>query len=129
MKIAWSMIVLATCLTSCASKNDISRLQKEITDLKNHQAAEDKAKRDRLSQLEASIEAAETSRLTCRAGAEKSYDDGLAANGRPVRGRPGFYNGDSRVFARLEEDEKEGYADCQREYEDAMQEAKLKFGD
>jgi outer membrane murein-binding lipoprotein Lpp len=108
-------------LTGCASQQEVDDLKKQISELKHQREEQHQALVDALS-------SAETAKLGCRARAEGEYDDALAANGTPDPKHKGFYTGNREVFKNMKDEQAHADAECQKDYEDAVQAAKIQYG-
>jgi outer membrane murein-binding lipoprotein Lpp len=119
------LVVLSALLLAgvgCATQKSVDDLNARVTKLESKRA-EDKAN------LRSAIDSADGDRINCRAIAEKRLNSWLQNNGTPVKGKPGIYNAsvDGIKQAQAAEDRADG--DCQKEYEDAVQAAKLKYSE
>jgi len=115
------LIMVALSLVGCATQEDFEALKKRVDKIEATKQADRDALQQELSQ-------AETDRLGCRALAEQHYNASLAENGTPVKGKAGWYSANREELKALHEEEAKAYDDCQREYEDALQIARLKYG-
>jgi hypothetical protein len=52
----------------------------------------------------------------------------LAANGTPDPKHKGFYTGNREVFKNMKDEQAHADAECQKDYEDAVQAAKIQYG-
>ena len=132
------VLLLPTLLASvgCASQKSIDDLSKQLADIntrltklemKQTEVAEQKsvAKAD----LQHAVDRANERRLNCRARAEEAFNSVLKENGTPVEGKKGTYNVDLGIAKHARENQERANADCQKQYEDDLQTAKLKYSE
>jgi hypothetical protein len=121
----FTLAVLVLVSVGCASQKDVLDLQKEVATLKGAQRIDSDQEQTQKLHLEWAIRQANTGRLDCRAEAETARNEGLHKNGTPDPAHKGWYTGNRDVFKELDEEEARADADCQHEYEDAVQSAKV----
>ena len=120
---------LLLCSAGCATQKSVDDLSARLTKLETRLAkAEDKKSSDKAA-LQRALDSADSQRLTCGVIAKENFNTWLQNNGKPAKGRPGSYStsleGGNSALATEERAE----ANCQKEYEDALELAKLKFSE
>jgi outer membrane murein-binding lipoprotein Lpp len=123
-----ALVICAFFLVGCATQSDFDALKKRVDSLEAQQKTEQATKEANRNPLQVELANADSERAACRATAEKRYNDRLSHNGTPIAGKPGWYAGSQEVSKEMSEEQSRANADCQREYEDAVQTAKLKYG-
>jgi hypothetical protein len=107
--------------TGCgASQGSVDELAARVTKLESKRRADKEG-------LTAAIDAAESERLDCRLMAENKFNQWLDNNGTPVKGKPGIYNASTEGLKQAHAEQNRADEARQREYEDAIQVAKLKY--
>jgi hypothetical protein len=106
----------------CATQKSVDDLNARVTKLESKRS-EDKA------DLRSAIDSADGDRINCRAIAEKHFNSWLENNGTPVKGKSGIYNASVEGIKQAQAAQDRADADCQKEYEDAVQAAKLKYSE
>jgi outer membrane murein-binding lipoprotein Lpp len=129
VKICLVLALAISFLTGCANSSEVDDLRKQVQELKQAQTHRQEEQNAKKEQLTSAIDSAESERLSCQVYAEKKYNDDLHANGTPDPKHKGYYTGNREVFKGMEEAQSAANAQCQREYEDAVQAAKIKFGE
>jgi hypothetical protein len=123
--------LLAVCI-GCASQSSVNDLSKQLADvnvrLTKIESAERQKSSDRAS-LEGAINSANSRRLNCRQRAEDNFNNWVKENGTPVEGHKGTYNVGSENGKQAQETEARAFADCQKQYEDDLQTAKMRYSD
>lgn len=122
-------------LIGCTNHAEVIALQKEITELKQQQAQqqaekeqEQAANKERQDNLALALNEADSQRLECRVVAERERNADVKANGMPDPDHKGYFTGNKDEFKNIEEKEARADADCQHEYEDAVQTARILYG-
>ena len=112
-------IALLLVMTGCASQSDLEKLRNEVEQLK-------KGRVEQKQKLESALQEAETSLSYCKLAAENTFNEEWKGNSTP--GKNGMRWGNREMLNQLREEQHRNDADCQREYENALQKAKLLYG-
>src|ERR1039457_3570970 len=110
------LILLLLASVGCSS-------QKSIDDLSKHLADVDA----RLTRLEQATADAAKRRQDCKAAAEWEFDNWVRVNGTRVPGKTEVYVAAPEAIKQAHAKQDKAEADCQKEYEDALQAAQLKY--
>jgi hypothetical protein len=112
----------------CATQQSVDDLNKKLAETNARiTKIETKDAQDKANLTQA-IDVADAERLGCRVKVENEYNGWLENNGTPVKGKPGVYNASQQGLKIAKEEEDRADSECQKEYEDAIQIAKLKYG-
>ena len=125
-----SLLVLLLAGVGCASQKSVDELRKQLGDVNSRltkmEVAETQKSRDNVT-LERAIDLANEHRVNCRTRAQDEFNWLLKQNGTPVDGKKGSYSVDKEVSKQARDEEYRAEADCQKQYEDELQAAKLKY--
>ena len=133
------LLLLASA--GCASQKSVDDLNKQLADVnarltkleqaetqKTHDTAEQQATKDwNKTLLEKAIADAAKRRLDCKAAAEWDFNNWVRVNGTPVPGKTEAYSAAPEVIKQAQAKEDKAEADCQKDYENALQAAQLKY--
>jgi outer membrane murein-binding lipoprotein Lpp len=131
------LILLLLASVGCASQKSVDDLSKQLADVnarltkleqaETQRSRETAAKDQNKTLLDKAIADAAKRRQDCKAAAVSDFDNWVRVNGTRVRGK-------TEVYAMAPEDIKQAHAkedkaeaDCQKDYEDALQAAQLKY--
>jgi outer membrane murein-binding lipoprotein Lpp len=115
-----AITLLTLLLTGCASQSEVNDLKKQIESMKTERA-------QRQQTLQREIDQAQTDLDRCKVSADVAFDDNWKINSRPEKGSNTRW-GNRDMLNHLREEQHRAYADCQRDYENALQKAKLLYG-
>ena len=113
--------MLTLLLTGCASQSEVDALKKQVEEMKTERAQQQQ-------QLKKAIEDAQNELDNCKLSAEVTFEKAWDANSTPMKNKPGMRTGDREVANHLHEEQHRADAECQRDYENALQKAKLLYG-
>jgi outer membrane murein-binding lipoprotein Lpp len=119
--IVFALATVVVCI-ACATQRSVDELSARVTKLEAKRTADKAA-------LTTAIDAAETARLDCRLTAENKFNEWLQNNGTPIKGKPGIFNASAEGIKQARTEQSRADENCQREYEDAIQVAKLKYAE
>jgi hypothetical protein len=125
MKSGFVLVILIAVCVFAYQQSEINKLTRSQKDTDAMARATQQADADRKSKLKVAIDAARMSLDYCRAAEEMEYNDHLHTAGTPVSGKKGTYNVSNAVARSLEDEKQHANADCQREYENEIQAARM----
>ena len=116
-------LVLLVTFAGCASQSEVDALKKEIESMKTQRTQHQQA-------LQKDIDKAQTDLDQCKLDAAANFDARWKANStpRPSKDDPTMRTGSRELLNHLYEEQHRANADCQRDYENALQKAKLLHG-
>ena len=137
--VAISMLLLASA--GCVSQKSIDDLNQQLADtnarLTKLEQAEAQRSQETAQQqvdkyqnkslLEKAIADATKRRQDCKAGAESDFNNWVRMNGTPVPGKTEQYSAPPEGIKQARAKQDKAEADCEKDYEDAMQAAQLKY--
>jgi hypothetical protein len=95
---------------------------------KSRDTAEQQANKDwNKTLLDKAIADADKRRQDCKAAAEWDFNNWVRVNGTPVPGKAEAYSAAPEVIKQAQAKEDKAEADCQKDYENALQAAQLKY--
>jgi hypothetical protein len=115
------MLLLLVVTFGCASQSEVDALKKQVENMKT-----DRAQQQQL--LKKAVEDAEGQLDNCKVSAEDTFNRTWKENSTPVKGEPGMRSGNRDFLNHLNEEQHRANAECQRDYENALQKAKLLYG-
>ncbi len=115
------MLLMIMTAFGCASQSEVNALKKEIESMKAEHAQHQRL-------LEKAFEEAQDALDQCKLSAEHDFDQAWKANSTPVKSKPGMRSGNRETLNHLNEEQHRADAECQHEYENALQKAKLLYG-
>jgi hypothetical protein len=118
-KLILSLLLAATF--GCASQNEVDNLRKQIENIKTEHAQQQQL-------LKKAVEDAQHALDVCKAENEESFNKSWEANSTPLKGKPGIREGNRELLHHLHEEQHTADAECQRDYENALEKAKLLYG-
>jgi hypothetical protein len=122
LALAGSMLLLAVTFTGCASRAEVEALKEQVESMKTERAQHQQA-------LQRDIDRAQIDLDRCKASADADFDDNWKINSRPDPEKGSkTRSGNRDMLNHLREEQHRAYADCQRDYENALQKAKLLYG-
>jgi outer membrane murein-binding lipoprotein Lpp len=125
----------------CVSQKSVDDLSKQMADVnarltkleqaetqKSRDTAEQQANKDwNKTLLDKAIADADKRRQDCKAAAEWDFNNWVRVNGTPVPGKAEAYSAAPEVIKQAQAKEDKAEADCQKDYENALQAAQLKY--
>ncbi|MFI5116320.1 MAG: hypothetical protein ACHP8B_06430 [Terriglobales bacterium] len=131
------LVLLLLASVGCASQKSVDDLSKQLADVdarltrleqadaqkSRETAAEDKNK----TLLEKATADAAKHRQDCKAAAEWDFNNWVRVNGTLVPGKKEVYALAPEAIKQAHAKQDKAEADCQKEYEDALQAAQLKY--
>ena len=131
------LILLLLASVGCSSQKNIDDLSKHLADVDARltrleqaeaQKSRDAAAKDKnKSLLEKATADAAKRRQDCKAAAEWEFDNWVRVNGTRVPGKTEVYVAAPEAIKQAHAKQDKAEADCQKEYEDALQAAQLKY--
>jgi len=131
------LILLLLASVGCASQKSVDDLSKQLADVNARLAKLEQAETQRSREtaakardkalLEKAIEDAAKGRQGCKAAAEWEFNNWVHLNGTPVRGKTEVYAVTPEGIKQAHAKEDKAEADCQKDYENALQAAQLKY--
>jgi hypothetical protein len=131
------LILLLLASVGCSSQKSIDDLSKHLADvdarLTRLEQAEAQKSRDAAAKdknktlLEKATADAGKRRQDCKAAAEWEFDNWVRVNGTRVPGKTEVYVAAPEAIKQAHAKQDKAEADCQKEYEDALQAAQLKY--
>lgn len=135
------LILLLLASVGCASQKSVDDLSKQLADVnarltkleqaeteKSRETAEQQAAKDwNKNLLEKAIAEAAKRRQDCKAEAEREFNNWVLLNGTPVPGKTESYSATPEGIKQAHAKEDKAEADCQKDYENALQAAQLKY--
>ena len=131
------LLLLLLASVGCTSQKSVDDLSKQLADVdarvtrleqaeaqKSREAA-DKDKNKAL--LEKATADAAKRKQDCKAAAEWDFDNWVRVNGTRVPGKTEVYAAAPEAIKQARAKQDKAEADCQKEYEDALQAAQLKY--
>lgn len=118
-----TMLLLLVAALGCASQSEVDALKKQVESMKTERA-------QRQQELQRDIDQAQTDLDRCKASAADDFDQRWKANSTPSPSKsdPTLRSGNRDLLNHLYEEMHRADADCQRDYENALQKAKLLYG-
>jgi polyhydroxyalkanoate synthesis regulator phasin len=113
------LLLLATL--GCASQSEVDALKKQIENMKTERAQQREL-------LKKAVEDAQDALGACKISNANDFDKAWEANSTPVKGKLGTREGNRELLHHLHEEQHTADAECQRDYENALQKAKLLYG-
>ena len=131
------LILLLLASVGCTSQKSVDDLSKQLADVNARlttleqtetQRTLDTAAKDKNKPLleKATADAAKR-REDCKAAAEWEFNNWVRVNGTPVPGKQEMYAATPEAIKQAHAKQDKAEADCQKEYEDALQAAQLKY--
>ena len=135
------LILLLLACVGCSNQKSIDDLSKQLADvnarLTKLEQAEAARSRDTAEQqatnswnknlLEKAIADATKRKQDCKAEAEREFNNWVLLNGTPVPGKTEAYSATPEGIKQAHAKEDKADADCQKDYENALQAAQLKY--
>jgi len=135
------LILLLLASVGCASRQSVDDLSKQLADVnarltkleqagtqESRNSAEQQAVKDRnKTLLEKAIADATKRKQDCRAAAEWNFNNWVRVNGTPVPGNSDTYSTTPEGLKQAHANKDKAEADCQKDYDDALQAAQLKY--
>jgi hypothetical protein len=118
---ALALILLLVAAVGCASQSEVDALKKQIESMKTERAQQQQL-------LKKAVEDAQNALGLCKIDSASNFDKAWTANSTPVKGKPGMRTGDRELANHLREEQHRADAECQRDYENELQKAKLLYG-
>jgi hypothetical protein len=116
------MLLLVVTTFGCASQSEVNDLKKQIENMKTERAQHQQ-------ELQREIDRAQMDLDRCKASADADFDSNWKINSRPDPQKGSTARlGNRDMLNHLREEQHRAYADCQRDYENALQKAKLLYG-
>lgn len=115
------MLLLLGATFGCASQSEVDALRKEIETMKSERAQHQQV-------LSKAVEDAQEGLDNCKLRDATNFDTAWTANSVPVKGKPGMRSGDREIANHLREEQHRADGECQRDYDNALQKAKLLYG-
>jgi hypothetical protein len=128
MTLAFVSLILCTLVACGPSAAEIAAKQQEI--LQKQQEAQQKQRDADRSKLKTDLLIAESDRLLCRLNVAKRHDEALhkgVQEGTIVEYKPGSYTGVAMEMNYIKNQSDEGYAQCQTNYNNKVNELKLLY--
>jgi hypothetical protein len=116
-----SVLLLLVSALGCASQSEVDALKKQVESMKTERAQQQQL-------LKKAVEDAQGALDYCKLGSASDFDTAWTANSTPVKGQPGMRSGNRDLLNHLREEQHRADAECQRDYENALQKAKLLYG-
>jgi TolA-binding protein len=105
----------------CASQSDVDALKNEIQQMKAQRVQHQE-------QLKKALDDAQLELDSCKLSAEQTFNKDWDDNSTPIKGKSGLREGNREMLNHLHEEEHRADAECQRDYENALQKAKILYG-
>ncbi|MFZ0314101.1 MAG: hypothetical protein WAL85_15445 [Candidatus Korobacteraceae bacterium] len=134
-------VLLLLLSAGCASTQSVDDLSKQLADVntrltkleqaeaqRSQNTAEQQANKDyNKTLLDKAIADATKRRQDCKAAAEADFNDWVRLNGTPVPGKAEAYSAPPEGIKLAHARQDKAEADCQSDYENALQAAQLKY--
>jgi polyhydroxyalkanoate synthesis regulator phasin len=112
---------LLVATTACASQSEVDALKRQIEQMKRERS-------ERQEELKKAVDSAQADVVNCKFRAEMRFNDSWEVNSTPVNGKPGMREGNRDMLNHLREEQHRADVECQRDYENALEKAKLLYG-
>jgi hypothetical protein len=107
-------------MLGCASQNEVDDLKKQLESMKTERAQQQQL-------LKKAVEVAQEALGSCKLSSATDFDTTWTANSTPIKGQPGMRSGNRDLLNHLREEQHRADAECQRDYENALQKTKLLY--
>jgi len=134
-----TLILVMAASVGCVSQKSVDELSKQLADVnarltkleeaETQRSRETSAKDKNKALLEKAIADADKHRQGCKAAAEWDFDNWVRTNGTRAQGKSEVYTVAPEALKQAHATEDKAEADCQKEYEDALQAAQLKYSE